>query len=101
MFEAECRNLGEEIAGELATSSADATDFGKGPFPLHIAQLSEVHTAKLRASNISVEMEVLQEQLAVIALLNDGVDASEVVADVTAQMSSLTDELSRRVKAEN
>lgn len=95
LFEEECKCLGEAIAEELASSPAG--DIGEGPFPLHVAQLSEVHTAKLRVAEIREEIDEIHEQLAVIALMNENIDATAVVSDATAQMDALNNELQREV----
>ena len=98
LFENDCRALGEEIAEDFARSNGDAAKFGEGPFPLHIAKLSEVLAAKDRASEIREEINDLHEQQAVITLLNDNIDASEVIADAKAQIDNLTNELTRQVR---
>ena len=55
----------------LAKSSQGATDIENGPFPLYMAKLAGVHLAEDRVKEIRCEMKDLQEQLTLVALLNE------------------------------
>ena len=85
------------MAEELASSPASVGDIEGGPFSLHVARLSEVHAAKNRVGEIREEIGEVQEQLAVIALLNDNTDVTAVASDAAVQMDTLNKELERQV----
>lgn len=96
-MELECKELGESIAKELAKSPQGAAGLGNGPFPLYVAQIAEVSQAEQRCQEIHSEMRELQDQLALVALVNDNIDVAEVVASVTSDMNALGEELIRQV----
>ena len=63
-----------------------------------MAKLAEVHLAEDRVKEIRCEMKDLQEQLALVAFLNDNINVEEVVLSVTSDINALGEQLVQQVK---
>ena len=87
----------ESIVEVLAETPQTVPALANGPFPLYVAKRCEVVSAKNRVQEITNEIDELQEQLAMVMLISDTVDVTEVTTETADQIKKLKEELDRQV----